>query len=181
METLDIHEFYTLMDTNDVMLVYEGFFDQEMVKSVLSMAEKKLISDQVAEPVRRKLFNIMVELLQNLSKHQAKSDPNNPDCTSLFMIGKENGNFKIATGNLIPMENKKNIISRIDTVNAMDKEELKEHYKKARLSSVISDVGGAGLGFIDIARKSENKLLYSFYKEKNQQAFFVLLLTVNNN
>jgi hypothetical protein len=48
-----------------------------------------------------------------------------------------------------------------------------------RLASTISEVGGAGLGFIDMARKSENKLSYSFDKINDRISFFTLMTMVS--
>jgi hypothetical protein len=73
------------------------------------------------------------------------------------------------------------VSERIDFINSLNKEELKEHYKNARLNSIISDVGGAGLGFIDMARKSGNKLEYKFYAIDSVLSFFVLRSKINTN
>ncbi|MGZ4099989.1 MAG: DUF6272 family protein, partial [Bacteroidia bacterium] len=154
-------------------------FDQEMVKSVLTMTEKKLIQDNVIESTRRKLFNIMMEGLQNICKHQLKTDDlsNNP----FFIIGKNNEGFNIVTGNIIENSKMSIVKDKIDYINTLNSEELKEHYKKARLNSVISSVGGAGLGFIDMARKSGNKLDYRFYHIDTSYSYFILNNKINHN
>jgi hypothetical protein len=62
----------------------------------------------------------------------------------------------------------------------LNPEELKEFYKQARLNSRISDVGGAGLGFIDMARKSENKLDYGIFTINSEEYnYFTLKATIN--
>lgn len=167
------------MTENSVILFYEGVFDQEIVKSVISMTEKKLIDDNIEEQLRKKVFNILVEGLQNICKHQLKNDEttNNP----FLIISKHRDHFNIITGNPVPNCNLSLISSRIEFVNSLDKEQLKEHYKKARLGSVISAVGGAGLGFIDMARKSGNKLEYRFYPINGENSFFVLNNKITNN
>jgi len=42
----------------------------------------------------------------------------------------------------------------------------------------LSEKGGAGLGFIDIARKTGQKLVYSFLKIDEEKSFFVLTTTI---
>jgi hypothetical protein len=48
------------------------------------------------------------------------------------------------------------------------------------LNSRISEVGGAGLGFIDVARKTENKLEYAFFDiESANYKYFTLKTQIN--
>lgn len=175
----NIYDLYKIMFDNKIILIYQGAFDQEMVKSVISMTEKKLIQDNTDENLRKKLFNIMVEGLQNICKHQVdlNSFENNP-----FLIISNNGDsFDVVTGNLISNDKIHIVKEKIDFVNSLNKEELKEHYKKARLNSVISSVGGAGLGFIDMVRKSGNPLEYKFYDLEADFSFFVQKTKVGNS
>lgn len=171
------YEFFDLMIQNDVMLVYQGGFNQDMIKSVLSMTEKKLAMENVQELVRKKLFNIMVECLQNICKHQIMLE--NVHENPMFIISQDGEFFHITTGNLIVSDKVDLVTDRINKVNSMNQEELKEYYKKARLNSVISNVGGAGLGFIDIARKSGNKIDFRFYPVNDNVQYFLQSMKIN--
>lgn len=176
---INIYDIFKNMSENHILLIYQGFFDQDMVKSVLSITEKKLIGEQVVEGTRKKLFNIIMEGLQNICKHQTTEglDLANP----FFMIGKNNNEFNIVTGNIIDNTKVTIVKDKIDHINSLSPEDLKEYYKQARLNSVISNVGGAGLGFIDMARKSGNKLEYRFYNINERFSYFILNNKVNNN
>jgi hypothetical protein len=176
---IEIYDFYKIMSENHILLIYQGLFDQEMIKSVLSMTEKKLTQENVDESIRKKLFNIMVEGLQNICKHQITIPEINEN--PMLIISQSEEHFFIITGNLLT-NNKIGIIEpKINQVNNLDKDELKELYKKARLNSTISEVGGAGLGFIDIARKSGNKIDFKFYPITNEISFFVQSVKLNKN
>jgi len=174
---IEIYDFYKIMSENQILLIYQGLFDQDMIKSVLSMTEKKLTQELVEESIKKRLFNIMVEGLQNICKHQIKTGDSNEN--PMLIISQSNEFFFVITGNLIA-DGKINIVeTKINQVNGLDKDELKELYKKSRLSSVISEVGGAGLGFIDIARKSGNKIDFKFYPIGNGISFFVQSIKIN--
>jgi len=177
--TINIYDIYKTMSDNKIILIYQGLFDQVMIKSVIAMTEKKLIQENIEEGLRRKLFNVMVEGLQNICKHQVVAGENlqNP----FLMIGKEDSSYNVVTGNFIRNEKIQVVKEKIDFINTLNKEELKEHYKTARLNSVISDVGGAGLGFIDMVRKSGNKLEYKFYESGVHFSFFILHSKISNN
>lgn len=176
---INIYNMFKLMFDNRLIIIYQGLFDQDIIKSMVSMTEKKLIQDNVDEGLRRKLFNIMVEGLQNICKHQLKTDllEYNP----FLMVGEGEGCYKMSTGNLIAKDKIEIVQTKLDEINVLNKEELKEYYKQARLNSVISEVGGAGLGFIDMARKSGNKLEYKFYDVDESLSFFILYTKISSN
>lgn len=177
--TFNIYDLYKIMFDNKIILIYQGVFDQGMIKSVISMTERKLIQDNTNENLRKKLFNIMVEGLQNICKHQLESTSfeNNP----FLIISTDDDSFDVVTGNLIANDKINIVKEKIDFVNSLNKEELKEYYKNARLNSVISSVGGAGLGFIDMVRKSGNPLEYKFYDLGTDYSFFIQKTKVGNS
>jgi len=160
------------MNEHKVILIYQGMFDQQMIKTIMSMTETKLGKEQAAESVRKKVFNIMIEGLQNICKHQFNNSPvvHNP----FLVISRDQNSYNILTGNTIHNQHIQAIRDKLDLINSLNKEGLKEYYKTARLSSILSEVGGAGLGFIDMARKSENKLNYRFYDIECNHSFFIL-------
>jgi len=176
----ELNEFYHLMKKHKVILIYEGEFSQEVTKSFLSMTESTFQSSQVNETVIKKVYNIMMEVLQNICKHEFKNFSNDQEkTTSLFIISENNSEYQIITGNAVKKEIISIIKDKIDKVNSLDQDGLKTLYKEARLNSTISEVGGAGLGFIDIARKSGNPILYHFTPVNDSIYYFTQMATVN--
>lgn len=172
-----VADFNKLMSDNNLIMIYEGEFNQDITKTVLAMTEKNFDSEGVNVSVKKKVFNVMVEALQNICKHQNSGGAENS--SSIFMIGDDGNDLMVISGNPI-LNNKINLVKdRIDTVNSLDKEGLKQLYKQARLNSTISNVGGAGLGFIDIARKSGQKIEYAFEKINDSISFFTLLIRIS--
>jgi hypothetical protein len=177
MTMTSVYDFHNLMLTNKLIMIYDGEFNQDITKTVLAMTEKTFDADGVDEAVKKKVFNVMVESLQNICKHQYHASLENT--TSIFMIGDDDKDFMVISGNPIVNENIDNVKGKIDHVNTLDKEGLKAFYKESRLKSTISNVGGAGLGFIDMARKSGKRLEYSFEKINDSLSFFTLLIRVS--
>ncbi|MGZ3902109.1 MAG: SiaB family protein kinase [Bacteroidia bacterium] len=175
----EIFELYRTMSSNNIVLIYQGLFDQEIVKSVIAVTEKKMLSENVNEIVVKKMFNILVECLQNICKHTQQAE--NIEETPFLMITREMNTLNIVTGNLIEKPAIEKVRGKIDHINNLNTDQLKEYYKEARIKSTISEVGGAGLGFIDMARKSGNKLEYRFYDVNDQFSYFILNNTINYN
>jgi hypothetical protein len=67
---------------------------------------------------------------------------------------------------------------KIDKINSLTKDELKDMYKFILNHQKLSAKGGGGLGLVDIARKSGNKLEYEFYVYDDNYSFFNLTIRV---
>ena len=95
------------------------------------------------------------------------------------MISKNEGNYEVKTGNYILKENSNGLKEKLDDINALNKEELRVLYKSVLNEGEMSEKGTAGLGMIDIARKSGNKLEYSFLPVDKKYDFFCLNVKIN--
>ena len=178
---LDIHETHSMMEENNIVLNYEGRFSQEFTKSILAFMERKFIAEDVEDSVRRKIFNVMVEILQNLSKHNHTIEGSGEECTSSFLIGLDPEKYFIISGNPIANEGIPSLREKLDRINSLDKDGLKKLYKEVRLQGKFSEVSGAGIGLIDMARKSGNPLGYDFRSIDETTSFFSLVVSISRN
>ena len=170
-----IYELHKTMLARNLILVYEGEFTQEITKSVLAMAERNMDSMGEESGIKRKVFNVMVECLQNIVKHSEDLNRQmEQKSTAIFMIGKQDNAYIITSGNPIKNEDVEHLRSKLDQINSLDKEGLKQLYKDIIKSTSLSEKGGAGLGFVDMARKSGSPLEYDFEKLDSQYSFFSL-------
>lgn len=167
-----IYDLHQKLSEHHLILAYEGEFTQEITKSILAMVERNMDSTGEESSIKRKVFNVMVESLQNIVKH---ADNNNQaNHSSVLMVGKQKEQYTIISGNPINNENIDIVKNKIDKVNELDKNGLKVYYKDIIKNTKISEKGGAGLGFVDMARKSGQKLIYDFQDMGNGQSFFAL-------
>lgn len=177
-----IFDLHSILSMKNIILVYEGEFTQEITKSVLSMAEKNMETTNEDLNIKKKVFNVMVECLQNICKHSEEFGAENDDFnTAIFMIAKEMDIYKITSGNVIYNNKIEGLKAKLEKINSLDKEGLKEYYKDTLSNSELSEKGGAGLGFIDMARKSGQKLEFEFTKIDEQISFFALQSTIVRN
>jgi hypothetical protein len=177
-----IKQMYSTMLENNIIMIYEGNFNQDVTKSVLSMTERNFQAEGIDVGVMKKIYNVMVEALQNICKHEFKDIENYEDnVSSVFMIGQTDTEYLIISGNALKNEVIPIITEKVEKINLLDQDGLKQLYKEARLASTISSVGGAGLGFIDMARKSGNPISYHFEPINKELSFFSLLVTISKN
>ena len=144
--------------------------------------ENKMENMQEEPKMKKKVYNVLVECLQNLYHHlddMGEGQSNDKIRSAIFMIGKLDNKYSIFTGNYILNENIHGLKTRLDEVNSLNKEELKEYYKKVLNNGEMSLKGGGGLGMIDIARKTGEKLGYNFLEIDNKVSFFTLNIKIN--
>ncbi len=179
---LDIFDFYDKMERNNIMLSFKGDITSELLTSILQIMESKLDNMQEEPKVKRKVYNVLVECLQNLYHHMDEVDQSDATSDSgrsaIFMIGRVDNQYNIITGNYIKVDNVEILRGRIDKINSLSKDELKEYYKEVLNNGEMSQKGGGGLGFIDIARKSGEKLSYNFLNVDNKYSFFSLNIKI---
>ena len=61
----------------------------------------------------------------------------------------------------------------------MNPNEIREVYRQMLSNSEFSDKGGAGLGLIEMAKKTGNKLDYDFISLDKNYSYFILSKTVD--
>lgn len=178
---LDIYGFYDKMEQNNIMLSFKGDITSDLLTSILQIMEAKLDNFQEEPKIKKKVYNVLVECLQNLYHHMDESSPANDEKTrsAIFMIGKMETYYNIITGNYIRNENIPNLKKLLDSINMLSKEELKEYYKEVLNNGEMSLKGGGGLGMIDIARKTGGKLNFDFTPVDQKYSFFSLNINIS--
>lgn len=176
----DIYSFYRKMEHNDIMLSFKGDVTSEMLTSMLQIMETKLDNLGEESKMKRKVYNVLVECLQNLYHHrdEMKRTGIDEESAAIFMIGKDANGYNIVTGNYILTDRVERLKSRIDHVNTLDRVGLKTLYKEVLNNDERSEKGGGGLGIIDIARKSGQKLVYDFMEVDSKYSFFSLYIKI---
>ncbi len=164
---------FEAMQKSAIEYVYIGEFTTSITDSILSLAELNLETSNDSIKLKKRVYFILVEGLQNITRHQ-QYDPQLAQYSGLLVIQRFDDTFVITTANHIANEDIPKIKSHIDKINSLDPKELKEYYREILAQQHFSSKGGAGLGLIEIARKSGNKLLYSFDKINDQYSIFYL-------
>jgi len=160
-----------IMKEHNLVFIYEGHFTQSIVNSILFKIEKYGNMGGEDEFLQNKIINVMVECLQNISKFAA-IPPKSDQHDAIFMIREDGDKYSLITGNYIENNVIDVLKSKLEHINSLNKQELKNMYKEVRFASKINEKGGAGLGFIDIARKSGNKLVYEFEQINDHLSYF---------
>jgi hypothetical protein len=171
--------FYDQMHGKEVMIAYKGEVTSALVQALLNNVEPRLKSIESNVRIRKKVYNILVECLQNIIHHQEFKRPfSSNDQVTLLLVTQESYGYCLRAGNMIANENIQKLKQWLDMVNTFPTSELRELYKIILNDGRFSEKGTAGLGFVDIARKSGQKLQYAFQELNDRFSIFSFHITV---
>ncbi len=180
--SFDVENYFSDLTDKDIILFYRGNVDSDVINQILDNIEDKMVTINEQPKLRKRVYNVLVESLQNLYHHVDRVPDDFEDQESekfgLLVVKKISGGYKITTGNFVNTGNIEKLEEKIKRINRSSHEEIKELYKFILNHQRISDKGGGGLGLVDIARKTGNKLEYEFKKIDEKYSFFYLNILV---
>jgi hypothetical protein len=167
----EISEFHQHFQPNNVVIAFDGILSKEILSAVIERLKLDIDCSNTPKKEKKRFFSIVVECLQNLSKHGCVDKFNNDKF--LLIVEREPQRLRISTGNLVSRKMAPSISQSINMVNSKSEDELSTLYRNGIIKNQLTEKGEAGLGFIDIARKSSSKLVYQFNDIDEENTFFL--------
>jgi len=173
----ELEKWFSSQLLGEVLFSYKGNISPSLITEILETIENELGKKEEKMKIKKRVYNILVEALQNLY-HHIDSTPQEKlslgERFIVFIISKDGESYRIITGNFIKINKVRLLKDRIDQVNYLSVEERKALYKLILNNQEFSEKGGGGLGIIDIARRISTDLNYNFFRYDDEYAFFAL-------
>lgn len=172
--------FRTVLHDTGVIFCYSGYVTEPVLSGIGEALKKKLQLEEADTNTMRNVFAIFVEQMQNIVRYSAEREgPEQEDDKTeirygVLAIGMENGKFFVTCGNKIHAKDVERLSSRLAEIQGMDKASLKTLYKEKLRAPTEATSKGAGLGFIEIARRSSEIIDFDFMDLDDKFAFFCL-------
>ena len=161
---------------SSVQVAHFGPLNQDLINSFTLSIEDFMISAGDKKTLVKRVFSILIEGLQNILIHGKKWDN---EQQALIILAYNENTYRIALGNLTDLSEKEKLTSYLDRLNAMGEEEVKAFYLETLNNGLISDKGGAGLGFITMRMKSKSTLNYQFVPVNDDLMLFTISTDVD--
>lgn len=166
-----------------VLVSYEGELCVKVIDNLLDTIDETF--DQVDLKIKKRVFSIATECLQNVHHHaqvaKCEQAPTNYDLNKhlSFQILQSEDFYCIEVGNYVCNSVKQEIIDRINGVNRANLTELRQMYINQLISKRRKDSNTAGLGFIEMAKRSKNRLEFEFVPYDSYSSFLRIKIKVN--
>lgn len=171
-----VYKLHQVMVDQKLTLVYDGEVNQEITKVFTAMTERNMQDSPDDHTTKQRVYHVMVECLQNICKHADDVETGKPHIPGLgvFLVGYDDDSYSITTGNVISNSKVDGIKEMLENINGLDEDEIKVLYKKTIKGNRLSEKAGAGLGLIDIVKKTKNKIEYFFEPINEVTTFFIV-------
>lgn len=176
----NISQLERLMAENSIYLIWSGHISPDVGKEVLSFTETKLAEEDIESNLKKRVFSILVEILENVAKYSPGKEPEKKFGMPVAMIRMVDKDYSLTTGNLILNTSVEHLKEKLDIINTYDRIGLKELFRKSLSGQTISSDSTGNMGLIDMARKSGSKLEYQFEKINDLYSYYTLAVKVED-
>jgi hypothetical protein len=150
-----------------IYMAFCGAINFIMIDSIATIISERLDILEKNINIKKKVFGVAIECLQNLGKHAVKLSQfdkfseYDPTSVSFFLENKDRG-YHICTINFVPNDLIKSIEAKLMLIKTSSKSDIKLKYNYTLLNSGFCEKGGMGLGFLDLALRTDGKMDYEF-------------------
>jgi hypothetical protein len=164
------------------ILSYQGPLSFSTIDKLLSEFKMASQEHQISFRTYKKMISVMIEALENITKYsdQFQCDSTEKDgfCPACY-INRNTSSIELITRNPVRKDDVALLRSTIDNVNKQNSQELKDLYKSTITNGKFSPKGGAGLGFIEMAKTAGNKLEYTFKELKGEYSIYTFRVVLD--
>ncbi len=179
---MDISKVYKIFETllrDEFSMIYSGVFSNSILTPLTDLINSFMTDPNVdMKKLNKKVAYMTIENFQNILRYSETGMAAASE-KDMLLIRMLNRNIFIITVNLVRRSRAEQISNYVDTLNKLDKDELSDLYFQKLTNQAFSSKGGAGLGFIEMIRKTKNKLFYKFLPYDDEFMFFYFQIQIS--
>ncbi len=167
-----------------VFLTYGGFLSQTLIAGMAESLEKETVASNIGMGDSRNILTIFIELAQNILNYSKTKEQENDESKAegLVLVGKsvndDQQHYYIISQNVVALRDKEKMIPKLDEIKSLDKDGLKKRYRELRKSGKDTHERGGGIGFYEIAKRSD-RIEYEFQAINEKKFYFQFTSYVN--
>ncbi|WP_160164136.1 SiaB family protein kinase [Nafulsella turpanensis] len=173
-----VYDFFQLLQGDSLSLFYQGVTHDDITEKLISLSDTNIRSQSDLSRIRKRVAFAISECFQNIIRHKdlPRERQKSAALPSMFMIRNIRQSYYIGSVNLVKKDKAGKLEQQLQNLNNLSSEELRQLYLQLLPSVELSEKGGAGLGLIEMARKSKQKLEFDFRSlNKSFSLFFMQL------
>lgn len=173
-----IYDFKLEHNKHGIFLCFSGHISQDLLVEIGDSLKLKMKQEDVSSTTILKVFSMFIEQAQNVLRYSADNIVSRASDQKIgggiMMVGHEQQHYYVVCGNVVENRHVNKLTHSLIELQNMNKDELKQHYKERRKSEIPEDSKGAGLGFIELARKATHPIEFNFRPIDENYSFFSL-------
>ncbi|CAH2031184.1 SiaB family protein kinase [Trichlorobacter ammonificans] len=173
---MDLYNLREQFAESGMMICFNGPFSHSIIEEIGTALRNHLAAENIGKAAVLDVFAVYIELAQNVRNYLTLRELSKSEAaSSIITIARwGDGGYAISSGNMVLRADSEALCARITEINALTPEELKRQYKEVMRREVPSDSLGAGLGLLEIAKRSAAPMVCSTRNVNDQFVFFSL-------
>ncbi len=168
--------FKEMLEREGIIFSFSGSISQPVLAGIGETIENEFESIDLDPNMIMKIFAVFTEQMQNVmsySKERREHRDNHLTSPGICVVGmNDKGKYYVASANIMDVKDEQKVSEKIDHINSLDKEGQKRYYKELRRSGKGVHNRGAGLGFLEMAKRASEPLDYQFTTLDKDRSFF---------
>ncbi|MEZ4739868.1 MAG: SiaB family protein kinase [Flavobacteriales bacterium] len=184
MDLSTVHALYDALAGDRFTFLYSGLFHDEHTARLIALGEEYLDQEERADKsLRGKLVFVMVEAYQNIIRHRAALSPELAQGAgrSMFVLRSGATQHRITAINPVSAADAERLKAALADMNGLDMEQMKQVFLNGLKNEQRSERGGAGLGLIEMARRSGHPLRHGFEALDGANRLFALQVLIGRS
>jgi len=175
---MNISQIRKVMADEGIVFSFTGKISQSMISFMVEAVKVELENMGEDSKMTRNMFLIAIEQLQNIMSYAKDKHKDGKKYTSqgVMLVGfdKEKKKYYVNCSNEIEEKDKEKITTKIDYINSLEKDQLRKYLREKLRSADDKHDRGAGVGFIEMAKRSSERLEYNYEKIDEKLYFHIL-------
>ncbi len=179
----NLYDFFISTKDKGIIFCFCGPVSQGIIEGIGQTIRQKMTLEEKNQSTIQKVFSVFIEQMQNVvnysSERVATIAMDEGDLRiGILVVGNDDEAISVKCGNMIRTEDVLALSDKLSRLRDMDQDQLKTLYKERRRQEPEDGSKGAGLGFIDMARKASRPIEYDFRSVDAHSSFFSIKVVI---
>lgn len=185
MNSLNLWELRQQLDEANILICFNGPLSQSIIEQLGLAVKRYLAAETLDEGRLYDVFAVYIEQSQNIQNYTARkaaevgaSGSVRYDAATIAIGRLDADHYLVTSGNPVARADLPALTRMLDELATLDAEALKARFREQRRKPRGDGVANAGLGLIDMARKSSRPLEYQVRDMDEHTAYFHLIAVI---
>lgn len=168
-------------DKHSEIINYKGYLSYQITGELIDKLTKINSELNIKKSTHRKIITLMVEMLENNYQYVNELNEQTLARTKIkpyFLFKKEGNQVRLESGNPVLIKDAEALKKKIDHINHLPYDQLKELYKKTMAEGIYENKKGAGLGIIKMAKITKNPINYSIIDLTEHLCYYTISISL---
>lgn len=165
MATIDLLHLRDRLNDFNALISFNGPLTESIITDLGEAVRRYLERETDSRAKVMDVFSVFIEQTQNIRQYAASRAADEEQLrflsSAISVISTQGGHYLVSSGNWVQEADLPALTGHLDRLREMDADGLKGFYKEVLRAPAAEGATTAGLGLIDMARKSSQPLSYS--------------------